>query len=419
MLEFQTLSLKYYPKLSLKDIKIINELSYHTTKLYNVANYENANNKVLSYVKMNKLHKSNWHNEYLHSHTYQQCLKVLEKDWKSYFKAYEDYKKNPSKYKGIPKPPNYKNINNRKNQIIFTNYAIRFENTTIKLSLSKKMKSKFNVKSLNFELDNVIQKHIELDNIQQIKITWDKSKKTWALIIVYRKTIPKLDSSFNNIMSIDVGLTNLATITFDSINKSYLISGKTLKSKNSYYNKEIAKLTSIGMKQQSNSKYFKRTKKIAKLQEKRNNYVNNYLHKASRKIINLALENKCSTILIGNIKNIKQNMNYNKTFVQLPIMRLIGQIQYKAEGVGIEIKNINEAFTSGCSSIDLEPLTNEFYNKTRRIKRGIFKTNSGLVINSDINGSLNIMRKINVVSELINQVRDNGFVNNPIRIRIA
>ena len=99
------LSFKYYPKLNDKQSAIINELSFHTTKLYNTANYEAINGSSKSYYDMEKQFKSNWHREYLHSHNYQQALKILGENWKSFFNAIKDYKKNPHKYEGQPRAP--------------------------------------------------------------------------------------------------------------------------------------------------------------------------------------------------------------------------------------------------------------------------------------------------------------------------
>jgi len=170
------LSFKFYPQLNNSQLTIIEELSFHTTKLYNIANYECREHGFKSYYDLEKMFKTNWHNEYLHSHTYQQLLKVLEQDWKSFLTASKDYKVNPYKYKGIPKPPKYKNIEKHKNQLIFTNLAIRVKNDTLLLSLSKKMQSMFNVESLNFVLPESVQKHINMDTLQQVRIIWDNSK---------------------------------------------------------------------------------------------------------------------------------------------------------------------------------------------------------------------------------------------------
>lgn len=80
----------------------------------------------------------------------------------------------------------------------------------------------------------------------------------------------------------------------------------------------------------------------------------------------------------------------------------------------------NEAYTSGCSALDLEPINKEYYNKNRRVKRGLFVSNNNIKINADVNGSLNILRKYNECTpRLVEQARDNGFLDNPIRLRIA
>jgi hypothetical protein len=101
------LSFKFKPKLTELQLNIIEELSFHTTKLYNIVNYDCRENGFKSYIEAEKKYKENWHNQFLHSHTYQQCLKVLEKNWKSYFASIKDYKKNLNKYKGEPKPPKF------------------------------------------------------------------------------------------------------------------------------------------------------------------------------------------------------------------------------------------------------------------------------------------------------------------------
>ena len=121
-----------------KQLEIIEELSYHTTKLYNIINYDLRENGMKTYYDIEKMYKTNWHCDFLHSHTRQQMFKVLEQNWKSYFASIKDYKVNPSKYKGVPRPPKFKNIDKNKNEIIFTNLAIRYDNGLLKLSLSSK-----------------------------------------------------------------------------------------------------------------------------------------------------------------------------------------------------------------------------------------------------------------------------------------
>jgi IS605 OrfB family transposase len=412
------LSFKFKPAINHKNLNIIRTLSFHTSKLYNIVNYSiNKGKNKPVFSKLDKKFRDNWHCDFLHSHNRQHCLKLLAQNWKSYFRSLNDYKNNPSKYNGMPKPPKYKYLDFNSNEIIFTNYAIRIKNGNILLSLSKKMKSMYKVDNLKFELSDKVQSFINMDSIQQVKIKRESVSNRWYLIVVYNKECK--ENNGDNVMSIDPGLDNLAAITFKDSNKNYLINGKPLKSKNAYYNKEIARLSSIRMKQVG-SKKFKNTNRIKSLRIDRRNYVLNYLHKASRQVIDIALNENVGTIVIGDIKNIKQN-SIIKSFVQIPVQRLVNMIEYKAKLEGISFIKINESYTSGCSAVNLEEINKSNYDKSRRLYRGLFK-NKKTTINSDINGSLNILRKYlkdKCIPELIHGARDNGVVNPPKRISVA
>jgi len=410
------LTLKYYPRWNEVQQQIVEELSFHTTKLYNIANHQCREIKYKSYRALEKELKQNWHSPYLHSHTYQQLLKVLEQNWKSYFNSLRDYKQNPTKYKAMPQPPRYKHLVNHKNEVIFTNFAIRRKDENILLSLSKTLQNKFQVDSLKVEVPKTLPLP-ESSQLQQIRIQYDRLKKAWYLLIIY-KIAHKMESSSANMMAIDLGLDNLAAITFSHSEDNYIINGRSLKSINGYINKRIAMLQSIRMKQVG-AKSFKTTTQIQRLRKKRHDYITNTLHQASRRIIKWAEHYQVGHIIIGNIKGIKQE-NHHKTFVQIPISRFTQMIVYKAELAGIKVTYQNEAYTSGVSAFDLEPIMKQYYNKGRRVKRGLFQTNQGYYVNADINGSLNILRKVYTgIPNLIKSVRDNGCVNHPQRIRVA
>ena len=113
-------------------------------------------------------------------------------------------------------------------------------------------------------------------------------------------------------------------------------------------------------------------------------------------------------------------MKNNKRFVQMPIQELVKKIEYKAKLEGKEVILIEEKYTSGVSSIDKEEINKENYNKTRRIERGLFRTNTGKIINSDINGSLNILRKyVKSFSPNLEIAMDIGREQRPIKKRVA
>src|SRR6056297_4230807 len=277
------LAFKFKPDFSHKQLEIVKELSWHCSKLYNIVNYEIKNNEDVKpvYTQLEKQFKANWHTNYLHSHNRQQLLKQLAQDWKSYFNSIKDYNNNPKKYQGQPRPPKFKYLNSNPTEIIFTNLAIRIIKGKLFLSLSKEVKSKYNVKNLKFQLPTAIESIIDLDKIQQVRIKRDTLSDSWYLLVIY-KIEPKNKAKGNNIMAIDLGLNNLATLTFKDNTDNYIINGRPIKSKNSYFNKEISKLQSIRMKQ-TGSKKFRNTKKIKQLRIKRKNYIINYFHQASRK----------------------------------------------------------------------------------------------------------------------------------------
>ena len=399
---------KLYYNFNRTQLKIIEELSYHTTKLYNIINYNMRSFGYESYKINEKNYKNNLHSQYLTAHNYQQCLKVLEQNWKGFFESIKEWKVNPKKFTGKPMRPKFKHTKKNKNEIIFTDNVIQgartnkvLKNGELKLSISKKMQNKYGVKSLNFNIKNVkipskIGLNKDFSNIKQIRLTFDKKLKVWYFIFIYEEK-EKLPFPYLDTMAIDLGLNNLATIVFNRSKQTYIIDGKILKCKQSYYNKKISIMQSKEIKRLHDSKNYKDTKRIKNLRKKSNNFCDNYIHTASRMIVNLALKNNCSKIVIGDFKGIK-NGNKAKLFVKIPHTRLIELIKYKAKKVGIKVIMVNESYTSGCSCLDGEKVGKNAYNKKRRISRGMFRSNQNILINADVNGAYNILYKFTKTS---------------------
>ena len=420
------LTFTYILKPNKSQDKIIKELMWHVSKVYNMLNYNVKERKEIININAilnvegsriyKKYRKENWHSDYLHSHMLQQIILNYIGDYKSYIAIKEMYEKGEKVIKGKPRMPRYKEEG--KVQITFTKYAIRKEGRTIKLSISKKIQEKFQVKSLNFLIPKKLEKLVNLESIKMIKIRKEKKEK-YKIEIIYEKE-EKKQAKGTNIMAIDLGMNNLATCTNMKNNKSLIIAGESIKAKIGYINKEIGRLEGIQMKMVGGKKY-KNTKRINKLYEQRRNYSKTYMHKASRLIIEYAQENECETIVIGDIKEIKQKMKKNKRFVQIPIQNLVEKIEYKAKLEGIEVVKITEEYTSGVSSIDKEEINKEKYEKSRRIKRGLFKTNKGKIINADVNGSINILRKYikRIFSPNLEIAMDIGREQRPLKKRVA
>ena len=191
--------------------------------------------------------------------------------------------------------------------------------------------------------------------------------------------------------SIDLGLNNLATIGSNVI-KPFIINGNPLKSINQYFNKKRSFLQSKLNKGEYTNENLER------LYLKRNNKIKDYLHKASRYIINQLVSNNINTLVIGHNKNWKQEINIgkrnNQNFVNIPFNNLIHMLTYKAQLEGIQVIETEESYTSKCSFLDNEEICKHEEYLGKRIKRGLFKAFNGKLINADLNGALNILRKV-------------------------
>ena len=422
------LSFKYAIK-EVSDVKIniVKDLIWHVEKVMNTLMYElNEQKRIIDFsntlnIISSKIYseyrENNWHSKYLHSHMLQEAIISVLSSQKSYYELSKLYAKDKNKLKGRPNMPKYKNKG--KTEVVFTKYAIRIEGNVIKLSLSKDMQSKYQVKSLNFLIPRKLKKLVNFESIKMIKVRL-KGEKV-ELNMICEKAEKKLDETYTNIASIDLGFANLVAVINKDNTNTLLVSGGALKSKNRYILEKISYLQKIQMTMSKNSKYFKNTKQIKRLYEKRKNYIETYMHKVSKMVIDYAKENKVGLVVIGDLKDIKQNMDYNKNFVQIPLQNLVSKIEYKAELEGIKVVKISEKYTSGVSALDNEDITKENYDKKRRIYRGLFITKEGKKINADINGSLNILRKYLKASSPNQELlaMDKGREQRPIKKNVA
>lgn len=151
--------------------------------------------------------------------------------------------------------------------------------------------------------------------------------------------------------------------------------------------------------------------------------VKDYLHNASKRIIDLCLKNDISNIVIGHNKRWKQEVTIgkknNQNFVSIPFNMFIEQLQYKGKLSGISVIVTEESYTSKTDHFVKEPMRHLEKRQGKRIKRGLFKSSIGKVLNADINGAIGIMRKVNAISDVqLMNLRDRGDVVSPLHLII-
>ena len=397
--------------------KEIDDLCFKSKNLYNAGLYEIRQyffntGKYLNYYRLDKLFNSSCQKDYknLPAKVSQSILRKLDKNFISFFKALQDYKVNPNKYLGKPSLPKYKETGKGRNIVIYNKQAIS----------KKELKDKGIIKPsmTNIFININFNKNINYDSLCEVRFIPRSSY--YVIEIVY--DVKSLGKKIDNLRyaSIDLGVSNLCTISSNTTNQSFIINGRPLKSINQYYNKKKSHYQSKLKK--VNDSYS--SKRIDKLTVKRNNKVKNYLHKASKYIVNHLVSNNINTLIIGNNKGWKQDTNIgkrnNQNFTNIPHSTLINMLTYKCEMLGINVIISNESYTSICSFLDNEKICKHSNYMGERIERGLFKSSKGYLINADVNGSLNILRKVvpNAFVDIIKSKGVEGFIVNPVIINV-
>ena len=358
----------------------LDDLCFKAKNLYNkalylVRQYYFETKGYLDYFKVNRIMIDSKDVDYyaLPTRVSNEILRLLDRNFKSFFSLIK--KKKKSEYDKSIRIPKYLDKQGR---------TIATFN---KGAVSKKYLKKGLIKlsSLSIEIPTKVTE----SNIVEVRIL--PRNNHYVVEVVYE--VEQKESKIDNkrYVSVDLGLNNLATIGSNVV-KPFIINGRPLKSINQYWNKERARLQSLleGDK--------KTSKRIERIANKRNNKVKDYLHKSSRLLVNFLVSNDISTLVVGYNEEWKQNINIgkknNQSFVNIPFYTFIKQLEYKCKLEGINIILTEESYTSKCSFLDNESIEKHETYLGKRVKRGLFKSAKNRIINADLNGSLNILKKV-------------------------
>lgn len=395
---------KHDIKRSHRIYKVVDDLCYKSKNLYNYANYivrqeYIKNENYINYYDMKKELKTHEPFISLGSQAAQQTLSILDTAWKSFFAAIKDYDKNKHKYLGRPNLPNYKNKEGRQ-VVILSNIQFKRIDGCIKFSWKP---------FRGFKVPTKIT-----DKLMQIRFV--PKGNHYTMEIVYETEVPiPIVHQIRRIAAIDLGVNNFATVSNNTGNQPFIINGKIIKSINQYYNKKKARMQTDLLKNNG----MKWSRKLQQLSSKRANKVDYYMHNSSKYIIEWCIDHQIDTLIIGRNKKWKQKMNMgkhnNQVFSSIPFYKFVFQLKYKCENAGIVFIETDESYTSGTSFLDRESPIKDNYNKSRRIRRGLFRSNTGVRINADLNGAYQIMKK--VFPDVFNDGIE-GVHLHPVRVNI-
>ena len=359
----------------------LDDMSRKANNLYNQCVYFAKNSKNLSedLKNLDNVMKRfpDEHDNYRsfgHAKSAQQVLRLFQQNLRSYFAAIKDYKKHLTKYTGKPRFPKFRKSGERF-QVIFTSQSMTLTDQVISIA-TKAFNNKLSIKLRTRSAKKICQ------------VVFAPRNDYFLVYVIYEVDDPTISQHSSKVAAIDIGLSNLATVTFSEEDDPILYRSDLTKI-NHDFNRLTADYVSI-LKKTQNKDTSKRRKRYS---EKYSGLVEDRLHKLSRAIINDLSHRGVSTLIVG--KNTGQKINNKlKNFVQVPLFRLIEMIKYKAELAGINFIQVNESYTSGTSFLDNELPTKEYYDKSRRKYRGLFLSNQSKRINADVNASFQIMKKV-------------------------
>ena len=387
-----------------KNYTKIKELCHRCKNLYNYTNYILrqslfAHEGLPNEYELTKILARENQDDYraLPAQTSQQVIKLLYKNWKSYFQSLKAYQRDKSKFLGCPRIPKYKPRGEKGHSIaLFTNQQIKLRDG--KIIFPKPA--------------NLLPIKTKTSSIEQVRVV--PSTSCFIVEVVYQKEVVQTETTEGAIASIDLGINNFVTFLDNQGHQPFIINGKGAKAYNQYYHKTKANMQSE-LKQGRYS-----SKNIQLLGLRRANFMQNFLHQSSSIVIKALKERKISTLVIGLNEDWKQKTNIgkanNQNFVSLPHRKLIDQLIYKCEEVGIEVILTEEAYTSKIDHFVEEPMCRQVKYLGKRVHRGLYRSSTGIYINADLNGALGIMRKVfpEKALALAGLIRNSGVAFTPI-----
>lgn len=326
----------------------------------------------------------------------QQVVTQVFSNIKGWIKAKKEFEKNPSKFRSKPKLPNYKK-GKKQNMVVFATNACRVKDGYI-----------YFVKNII----HPIKTKIGDSKLCQVRII--PQATCYVVEVIYEKKEQNLNLNKDNVLSIDLGLNNLCSCISNVGLIPFIVNGRIMKSFNQWYNKRKAKLMSFAGDKGT-------SKRLRQLNNYRNFWIEDHIHKVSRFVINYCVDNNIGSLAVGLNKGWKQEINLgkktNQKFVEIPFSRLIDKISYKCKLVGISFYLSEESYTSKVDHLAFEGLEKHDVYLGKRKKRGLFQSSVNKLINADINGAIGIGRKV-FGDSYVSRIIDSGLAFNPIRVNI-
>ena len=389
--------------------------SLYNVALYNIRQFYFNEKKYLSYESNYPFCKENENYRMLQAGVAQQTLKVADRNFKSFFALLKKAKKGEYNFSEI-EIPHYHKKGGLMTLVLSTN-AINIKDGYITIPISRA----FNKHYSGGKIRVPFPEHLADKTIKEVRIVPLHDGRCFKVQYVYEAAFEPVDVDPNNKLSIDLGVDNLAAC-ISTLGTSFLVDGRKLKSINQGWNKRKAYLQA-----RADEQGLKTTKRLDRIADKRNNQVKDAMRKAARHIVNHCIDNRIGTMVVGYNPEIKRRMymgkRNNQTFAYISFGDFRQQLQCLCERYGIAYIEQEESYTSKASFLDLDDIPvyqpgehSGVKFSGRRVHRGLYKSKNGLIVNADLNGAANILRKSKQNFDY--EKLCSGLLASPCRVRL-
>ena len=221
--------------------------------------------------------------------------------------------------------------------------------------------------------------------------------EAFYLEISYEVERQKHDLDISQALSIDLGTADNLAACVDTLGNSLLIDARSMKAMNQLWNKKVST-----RKENKPEAYWDNW--LDRVTRKRNHQMKDGINKAAKLIIDHCLKYSIGTLVIGWNEGFKSNANMgklnNQKFVQMPLGKLKDRLKQLCDLHGIRFQETEESYTSKASFLDGDSLPvygqkpEGWKASGKRVKRGLYQSANGSIVNADLNGAANILRKV-------------------------
>ncbi|HDR6089454.1 TPA: transposase [Bacillus anthracis] len=408
--------------LTAQEFRLLQRMSHSSKALRNVGLYTMKQsylnyNKMATVKEVDTAMQADMNYWGIQSNSVQAIRRALFTEVKSFFKALEQWKKNPEKFTGRPKFPNYSHSTDKRIIEIYQVPKVD-ENGFWMIPMSVAFRKKFGPIKIR------MPKNLRNKNISYIEIVPKQKGRFFEVHYTYEMHVSQMKKqpmTTSNALGCDLGVDRLVSCVTNT-GDAFLIDGKKLKSINQYFNKTIRNLQQKNVENGLSKRIV--TNKIAALWHKRERQIHGYIAQTVGLLFKKVKEFDIDTIVVGCNAGWKQNSHMgkknNQKFVQIPFHKLIAAIENKCIKEGIRFFKQEESYTSKASFLDKDPVPvwskddrTQYRFSGKRITRGLYQSKAGTCIHADINGALNTLQKSQVV-----ELDGNLKVKTPILLEV-